>query len=80
MSLDSVSVTGDRASVVVRGFSPPDLKRRAARDCGHVFGRDEAWKFTREEIVPCLVSIGGRVRLYEGRFEACRSSVASAAR
>jgi hypothetical protein len=73
MKLDAVSVSGDRASLVMRGFSPSDLKRRASRDCGQVFGRDGAWGFTREEIVPCMVSIGGRVRLYEGRFEARRS-------
>jgi len=76
MQLDLLDVSGDRASVVVRGFSPADLRRRAARDCGEVFGGDSGWRFTQETIAPCMVSIGGRVRLYEGRFEASRSSVA----
>jgi hypothetical protein len=76
MQLDLLDVSGDRASVLVRGFSPADLRRRAARDCGEVFGSDCGWRFTQEKIVPCMVSIGGRVRLYEGRFEASRSPVA----
>ena len=79
MALDLINVSGDRASVLVRGFNPADLRRRAARDCGEAFGGEPDWRFTREEIVPCLVSIGGRVRLYEGRFEASRSSLLSAA-
>jgi len=74
MTLDVLNVSGDRASVLVRGFSPADLRRRAARDCARAFGADAGWRFTQEEIVPCMVSIGGRVRLYEGRFEAARSS------
>ncbi len=80
MKLDVVNVSGDRASLVMRGFSPPDLRRRAVRDCSLVFGSDGSWRFTREEIVPCLVSPGGRVRLYEGRFEASRSRVVSSGR
>jgi hypothetical protein len=77
MSLDVVNVSGSNASVRVRGFSPADLRRRAALDCGKVFGSDGDWRFTQETIVPCLVSIGGRVRLYEGRFEASNSPVAT---
>ena len=73
MKLAAVNVSDDRATITVRGFSPADLRRRAARDCGRLFGEDGGWQFTREEIVPCLRSMGGRVRLYEGRFDACRS-------
>ena len=79
MTLDVVNVSGDRASVLVRGFSPSELRRRATRDCREALGSGADWRFTREEIVPCLVSIGGRVRLYEGHFEASRSSAVSAA-
>ena len=79
MTLDLVNVSGDRASVLVRGFNPSDLRRRASRDCSEAFGNAADWRFTREEIVPCLVSIGGRVRLYEGHFEASRSSAVSTA-
>jgi hypothetical protein len=75
MTLDVVELSGNCASLTMRGFSPTDLRRRAASDCCRVFGEDCGWRFTREEIVPCMVSIGGRVRLYEGRFEASRSSV-----
>jgi hypothetical protein len=80
MTLDALDLSGDRASVLVRGFRPADLRRRAARDCRQVFGADTGWRFTQEEIVPCMVSIGGRVRLYEGRFEAARSSALAVAR
>jgi hypothetical protein len=73
MRLDVVNVSGDRASLRMRGFSPAGLRRRAVRGCSQVFGIDGGWRFTREEIVPCLVSPGGRVRLYEGRFDATRS-------
>ena len=79
MTLDLINVAGDRASVLVRGFSPAELRRRASRDCGEAFGGEAGWRITREEIVPCLVSIGGRVRLYEGRFEATRARVVSPA-
>jgi hypothetical protein len=79
MMLDVLNVSDDRASVLIRGFSPADLRRRAARDCKQAFGSDAGWRFTQEEIVPCLVSIGGRVRLYEGRFEAARSSTLAVA-
>ena len=27
-------------------------------------------RITGETVAPCLVSLGGRVRLYEGRFQA----------
>jgi hypothetical protein len=80
MSLDVINVSGGHASVTVRGFSPAELRRRAALDCGKVFGGDGDWRFTQERIAPCLVSIGGRVRLYEGRFEATCSSAVSATR
>ena len=33
MSLDVVNVSGSHASVTVRGFSPAELRRRAALDC-----------------------------------------------
>jgi hypothetical protein len=73
MNLAAVNVSGDRATLTMRGLSPADLRRRAARDCSRVFGDDRGWQFTREEIVPCVRSLGGRVRLYEGRFDARRS-------
>jgi hypothetical protein len=76
MKLAAVDVSGDRATLTMRGLSPADLRRRATRDCSRLFGEDCCWQFTREEIVPCVRSMGGRVRLYEGRFDACRSDSA----
>jgi hypothetical protein len=77
MQLAEISVSGDRASIVVRGFSQADLRRRAERDCCKLFGAQECWKITGEQIAPCLRSPGGRARLYEGRFEAVCTAPAS---
>jgi hypothetical protein len=68
-----VQVSADEVSVVTRGFSRGDLERQAARECERVLGGQERWRFTSTEVVPCMVSPGGRVRLYEGRFVARRS-------
>jgi hypothetical protein len=72
-----VNASGDEVSVILRGFSPDDLKKRALGECGRVFG-DCPFQLTRSEVVPCMVSAGGRVRLYEGRFSACRASETAA--
>lgn len=64
-------------SVLLRGFSPDELRRRAIGECGRVFG-DCPWQLTKADVVPCMVSAGGRVRLYEGRFSACRASEGAA--
>lgn len=64
------STKAGEVSVVVRGLSPADLRRCAVRECERVFGAQDCWCFTQSEVVPCLVSLGGRVRLYEGRFVA----------
>jgi hypothetical protein len=56
--------------VLLRGFDPAYLRRQAARECEQRLG--SAWQFTEEHITPCMVSAGGRVRLYEGRFRATR--------
>jgi hypothetical protein len=68
-----VRASDNEVSVVLRGFSPDDLKKRALCECGRVFG-DCPFQLTRADIVPCMLSAGGRVRLYEGRFSACRAS------
>ena len=66
------ALLGAAKTIVVRGFSPAELRRHAARSCdtGDVTGR---WRIVDESVVPCLVSLGGRVRLYEGRFRAVRA-------
>ena len=78
MTLDVLDISGDRASVLVRGFSPADLRRRAARDASGLRRRRRLALHAGGDR-PCMVSIGGRVRLYEGRFEAARSAVLAVA-
>jgi hypothetical protein len=68
-----VKTSETEVSVVLRGFSPDGLRKRALGECGRVFG-DCPWQLTQAEVVPCMVSAGGRVRLYEGHFSACRAS------
>jgi hypothetical protein len=72
-----VTTSENEVSVLLRGFSPEDLRKRAIGECGRVFG-DCPWQLTRADVVPCMVSAGGRVRLYEGRFSACRESQTAA--
>jgi hypothetical protein len=74
-----VQASETEVSVVLRGFNRDDLRKRALGECGRVFG-DCPWQLTKADVVPCLVSAGGRVRLYEGRFAACRTSDTAATR
>jgi hypothetical protein len=51
----------------IRGFSPEELKACAEKRCA-CYGLT-----VRESTIrPCMVSQGGHVRLYEGRFVAAR--------
>ena len=72
-----VRASENEVSVLLRGFNPADLRKRAIGECGRVFG-DCPWQLTQADVVPCMVSAGGRVRLYEGRFAACRESQTAA--
>jgi hypothetical protein len=56
-------------TVVLRGLSPRELRDRARCRFDERFG-EGCWRLCGEETKPCLVSIGGRVRLYECRFRA----------
>jgi hypothetical protein len=60
---------GECLRLTLRGFSPRELRARAERECACHFGECE-WKLEQAEFVPCVGSLGGRVRLYEGRFVA----------
>jgi hypothetical protein len=53
--------------LTIRGFSPDELRACAEKRCA-------CYGFTVYEstIRPCMVSQGGHVRLYEGRFVAAR--------
>jgi hypothetical protein len=55
--------------LTLRGFSPRELTARAEAQCASHFGGAE---FQVEECrcVPCVCSVGGRVRLYEARVVA----------
>ena len=59
----------DELELTLRGFSPEELKACAERRCA-CYG----YEVRQAEIRPCMVSPGGRVRLYEGRFVAARQS------
>ena len=70
MRAHAASTSGTEASIVLRGLSPRELRRQAIRECERRLGAGS--RFTEERIVPCMVSLGGRVRLYEGRFQVSR--------
>jgi hypothetical protein len=53
----------------LRGFSPRELTACAERECARHFG-DSPWKISEATVCPCLVSLGGRARLYEAHFVA----------
>jgi hypothetical protein len=55
--------------VVLRGVSPREMRKRACCRFDERFG-DGCWRLCAERTQPCLVSIGGRVRLYECEFQA----------
>jgi hypothetical protein len=54
--------------LTLRGFSPEELKACAEKRCA-CYGLE----VRESDIRPCMVSQGGHVRLYEGRFVAARS-------
>ncbi|HZO96114.1 MAG TPA: hypothetical protein VFB42_01960 [Gaiellaceae bacterium] len=54
--------------LTLRGFSPAELRACAEKRCA-CYG----YRVSKAEIRPCMVSAGGRVRLYEGRFVAARA-------
>jgi hypothetical protein len=54
-------------TVVVCGFSACDMRKCAVRNCCKLYGQAN-WQVTEEVIQPRMVSMGGHVRLYEGRY------------
>ncbi len=67
--IESRDAQGRSLRLTFRGFSPAELRARAEQECGRHFGGRE-WALAESEYVPCLATLGGRVRLYEGRFVA----------
>jgi hypothetical protein len=58
-----------RFEITLRGFSTQELTAAAERKCAQFFG-ECPFKISEATVCPCLVSIGGRPRLYEARFVA----------
>jgi hypothetical protein len=63
----------DRLELTLRGFSREQLKACAEKRCAFY-----GLKVCESDIKPCMVSPGGRVRLYEGHFVAARVAAAQA--
>ena len=61
----------DSMELTLRGFSPEELKACAEKRCA-CYGLE----VKEAEIRPCMISQGGHVRLYEGRFVASRPAAA----
>jgi hypothetical protein len=55
--------------LTLRGFSPRELTVRAERECRKHFG-ECAWRIDEATCVPCMGTLGGRVRLYEAHIVA----------
>jgi hypothetical protein len=67
MRLASVSRTDGEVTVVLRGFSPTELRKHALEECGRAFAGCP-FRLTGTEVVPCMISPGGRALLYECRL------------
>ena len=63
----------ERLELRLRGFSPRELATRAERQCKQHFG-ECAWQIDESTCVPCMGSLGGRVRLYETHIVASGST------
>jgi hypothetical protein len=55
--------------LTLRGFSPRELTECAERECRKHFG-ECAWQIDEATCVPCMGSLGGRIRLYEAKVVA----------
>lgn len=55
--------------LILRGFSPRELNARAEQECRKHFGGC-AWQIDEATCVPCVCTLGGRVRLYEAKVVA----------
>jgi hypothetical protein len=69
-------ITEGKVGIVVRGVASGDLRRRALCECERIYGPG-GYRLCSESFRPCMVSLGGHVRLWEGRFEAEADTAAS---
>ena len=56
--------TPDALELTLRGFSPRELNERVEQECRRHFGGC-AWEIAESRCIPCMGTLGGRVRLYE---------------
>jgi hypothetical protein len=61
--------TAEGLELTLRGFSPRELVACAERECRLHFG-ECAWRVDEVTCIPCMGSLGGRVRLYEAHVVA----------
>ena len=61
--------SAQKLELTLRGFSPRELTARADRECKQHFG-ECAWHVDLSTCVPCMGTLGGRVRLYEAHIVA----------
>lgn len=61
----------NRVEVVLLGLARNEMRRRALSECRSALG-DQGVELHGEAFRPRLVSISGRVRLWEGSFEGVR--------
>jgi hypothetical protein len=54
--------------IVVRASCRAALEGRAVKECRRLLG-DCPFRLSETAVCPCMVSLGGHVRLWEGRFE-----------
>jgi hypothetical protein len=64
-----MSALEEQFELRLRGFSPRELQARAEGECAKHFG-EQGWQICEHTCRPCLVSLGGHVRLYEARVVA----------
>jgi hypothetical protein len=60
---------GEKIELTLRGFSPRELNVLAERQCRKHFG-ECAWRIDEATCIPCMGTLGGRVRLYEAHIVA----------
>jgi hypothetical protein len=67
--MTAAASASDCLELTLRGFSPRELNAKAERECRKHFG-ECAWRIDEATCVPCMGSLGGRVRLYEAHVVA----------
>ena len=64
----AVAPERDPQEIVVRASCRAALEGRAVKECRRRFG-DCPFQLSEGTVCPCMVSLGGHVRLWEARFQ-----------